>query len=201
MTQTTLPPERRPSDQAGEFSDHLERLLTRPGYRDDLNRRVRASMVGAGFGLIGLIVSASVLLTATLVPPADAFWLLCLILSAAVFGVAQATLVGALLSHLALQRFAVGRQDLEMFEAMHEFESLHASIKALNQLAQAQTRGREAVNASLIVETVAYISAAADMMGETPANPRRDQVVRGWKAAGADEGVLARLTMQGSISI
>lgn len=185
----------------GLFSDHLEAFLARPEHRDNLNRQVRISIVGTVIGLAGLVLSTVLLLTARLAPPADAFWLLCLVLSAGIFGVAQFTLVGSLLSHVALQRFAVGRKDLEVFEAVQDYECLRDSILALAELAEGQVRARKRVDSVLMVDTVAFISAAAEVMGEDLTGSRREQVVMGWKAKGADDDLLARLTMQSSVGI
>lgn len=181
-----------------DFAEHLTSVLSDKTYWSSHKRQVRASLLAVTFSMAWAGVSLTLLLTADLRPPADAFWLLCLVLAAGLFCVAQFTLLGSLASHSAMQRFAFGQKDLEVFEAVRDYETLRESINALNELVKL-TGGSKTAEVALVASSVAFISLASAQEADDDTDKRRNQILMGWRKRGADDALLAKLAMQGSV--
>lgn len=185
--------------EGSDFAEHLTSILAERTYWSGHKRQIRASLFAVVFSMIWAGVSLTLLLTANLRPPAEAFWLLCLVLAGGLFCVAQFTLLGSLASHSAMQRFAFGQKDLEVFEAVRDYETLREGIGALNELVKLMSV-RGAGEVALMVSSVAFISSASALDADDDIEKRRDHVLTGWRARGADDALLAKLAMQGNVA-
>lgn len=172
------------------FVARLQERLADPAYHHQARRQLRLAILGVVIGLIGAVVSLSVLLSGGLEFRIGAFWLLCGLLSLGVFLVAEVGLIGGYVSQLAMQRLATGQKDCELFEAVRDYERLQARVAALQQMAM-QTRAA-ALSTSLMVESIDYLADSSSLDPSPDVEKKVSKISQGWKAFGVDDGILAR---------
>lgn len=205
MSGFTLHAERSGRPEAKDIPEYAERLAARlaePSYRRLMLRRIRLSIGAVIVSVVTAAIALAVLVWADLTPAAGGFTVLCFALSVGVFGIAEVTLLGGLVSHLAMQRLALGQKDVEIFEATKEFEELRARVDALAELAALTVRTREGkpAEAALLKESLTFVRWTYAGEPREALRAKSATITEAWKARGADEYVLAQLTIPGSVA-
>lgn len=182
------------AEAAPAVAERLAAQLADPRRRALRQRRIRLSIGAIVVSLLAGAASAAWLLTGVLAPPADAFALLCVVLAIGVFLVSEMTLLGSLVSHMAMQRYALGQKDIDVFEATQELEIVCQRVEALTQLAE-RHGARPSADVKLLADSMTFIRLTCAGEPVEALEASRAALAMRWKAKGADEALLAKLTI------
>jgi hypothetical protein len=180
-----------PSLFKSALAERALQALQNEGYKSGLSRHTRLGVGALLVAFCGVLVSVWMLLRPVSSPQEAQFWLLCLILSGGVFGVAALTLAGSLLSHWAMQRLAVGQKDLEVYEVTRELELVFLGIETLASVAAYARAKHQLLDANLVeysLQCIRSVDRAAPDRGYFT-----KELLDQWKAAGASSEKLSRI--------
>ena len=181
---------------ASQLAERAFAVAQDHAYHRGIARLLRGSAAGIFAGVIGICIALWQLrFGGILSPQAAQFWLLCLVLSGGVAGVALLTAAGSLIEQFAIVRLAIARKENDVLEAIQEryelFEQCEAFYDLLEEVGSKKQEplGNEIVRESLGL-IIRHTQREAEFRRGRPVT--WDQLEPRWRALGASVGLLRR---------